>query len=113
MKISGTKPGATSKLGGSNKAKGSAKSGSKKEADKAESLIGAFGADELEVSDSGAAVDLIRNLVAESPDIRVGEVQRIVDQLKSGKFKINFAKVADGFLKEVILTEIARKAQRK
>lgn len=68
-------------------------------------------ADTVEVADHSQTLDLIRSLVSETPDVRVDEVDRIVRQLKGGKYKINFEKVAEGFIKEAVLTEMARKSR--
>ena len=67
--------------------------------------------DTVEVADHSQTLDLIRSLVSEAPDVRVDEVDRIVRQLKGGKYKINFEKVAEGFIKEAVLTEMARKSR--
>jgi anti-sigma28 factor (negative regulator of flagellin synthesis) len=52
-------------------------------------------------------------MVSETPDIRVEEVDRIVRELKSKKYKIDFEKVAEGFIKEAILNEISRRPRGK
>lgn len=71
-------------------------------------------ADRMEVSGSVETLDQIRQMVAETPDIRVGEIDRIVSELKSGQYKVDFNKVAEGFIKETLLNEVAkRKSQSK
>ncbi|MBN8554906.1 MAG: flagellar biosynthesis anti-sigma factor FlgM [Deltaproteobacteria bacterium] len=113
MKISGTKAGGVSGAKGS---KASAKSAPKKSADKVDAVLSSLGsqaADAVEVTDHAATIDLIKSLVADTPDIRTGEVERIASQLRSGKFKIDFAKVAESFIKEVISSEISKKAKQR
>jgi flagellar biosynthesis anti-sigma factor FlgM len=112
MKVGGIKGGAS----GASKAKGPAKSGTGSKVEKRAPVLGALGApvaDKVEVVDHAATIEMIKDLVADSPDVRVDEVERVIGQLKSGKYKIDFAKVAEGFIKEVILTEIARKPRKK
>lgn len=65
--------------------------------------------DEVEVTDHRETLDMIRDLVGDTPDIRVDVVERIMGELKRGKYKINFEKVAEGFIKDAILNEIAQK----
>lgn len=74
---------------------------------------GAGSSDKIEVSDHIETLDMIRGMVEDTPDIRAGEVDRIVGELKSGKFKINFEKVAEGFIKEAIMNEMAKKNAKK
>lgn len=69
--------------------------------------------DKIEVSDHLETLDVIRSLVADLPDMRMDEVDRIVSQLREGKYKINFEKVAEGFIKEAILNEMAKKSLGK
>ena len=66
--------------------------------------------DQIEVNDHTSTLAAIRDLVNDSPDIRTEEVDRIVEQLKQGKYKINFEKVADGFIKEAILNEMSKRS---
>lgn len=113
MKIDGFGPGG--RVGGpkkSDKAKGAkkssgksnvAKSGGKPSGDKIEA------ADEVQVSSHSETLDMIRDMVGETPDVRVEEVERIVNEMKSGKFKVNFEKVAEGFIREAIVNEMSKR----
>jgi flagellar biosynthesis anti-sigma factor FlgM len=74
------------------------------------SVQGAPLQDQIEVNDHESTLAAIRDLVNVSPDVRSEEVDRIVDQLKNGKYKINFEKVADGFIKEAILNEMSKRS---
>ena len=72
--------------------------------------IASMRSDELvDVSDHSQTLDLIREMVDATPDVRVDEVDRIVRELKGGKYRIDFEKVADGFIKEAILNEMAKR----
>ncbi len=68
--------------------------------------------DSADVGGHVETLSLIRDLVAANPDIRLDEVDRIARQLKSKKYKIDFERVAEGFIKEAILTEISRKPRK-
>lgn len=106
MRIDGVRGRAASRVDSSKKkdrAKGSARSSS---------VLQRMG-DEISISDHSSTMDLIRSMVSETPDIRVEEVDRIVKQLKSKKYKIDFEKVAEGFIKEAILNEISRRPRGK
>lgn len=112
MKVGGVKGG----VGGASKSKGASKSGAGAKVEARSPIVSALGtapADRVEVSDHASTIEVIKGLVAESPDVRVDEVERIISKLKGGKYKIDFAKVAEGFIKEVILSEIARKPRNK
>lgn len=63
----------------------------------------------VEVGDHEQTLELIQGLVGESPEIRVEEVERVMNELKGGRYKVNFEKVAEGFLKEAIVHEMAKK----
>lgn len=106
MKIDGVRRRSTTKVD-SSKRKDKAKSSSSKTP-----AIQTLG-DEISVTDHTATLDLIREMVTDSPDIRVEEVDRIVRELKSKKYKIDFEKVAEGFIKEAILNEISRRPRGK
>lgn len=99
------------KAGSSKKA---SKSGKKSSASKSS---GAKGEDSIKdmisVSGHEETLDLIRGMVNEQPDVRVEEVDRIVGELKGGKYKIDFEKVAEGFIKEAIVNEMTKKQRKK
>lgn len=112
MKVGGVKGG----LSGAGKSKGAAKSTPQAKVEKRAPVVSALGtapADMVEVADHATTLEVIKGLVANSPDVRVDEVERIVRQMKTGKYKIDFAKVAEGFIKEAIRTELARKPRSK
>lgn len=111
MKIDGIKRGiskpAASKSAG--RARGAAKASSSKG-----DGISKFGDnDSVEVSNHAATLDLIRELVDASPDVRVETVEGIVQQIRGGKYKINFEKVAEGFIKEAVMNEMVRRDMKK
>ncbi len=106
MKIDGVRGRSTSRVDSSKK-KDRAKASASKS-----SVLQRMG-DEIEVTDHSSTMELIRSMVSETPDIRVEEVDRIVKELKSKKYKIDFEKVAEGFIKEAILNEISRRPRGK
>jgi len=111
MKISGFK---SKSIAGAKRSRSSSKASEAKIESMGETSRGTPSAiDSVEVGDHLATIDLIKNLVAGTPDLRMDQVERIVHELKSGKYKINFEKVAEGFIKETIITEIARKPKNK
>lgn len=69
-------------------------------------------ADTVEISSHAQAVEAIRELVATAPDIRAEQVARITDLLKQGKYKIDYKKVAESFIKHVIMEELSRKKDK-
>lgn len=75
--------------------------------------LGAGAGDHVEVSDHAQTLDVIREMVSGSETVRTSEVERIVNDLKSGKFKINFEKVAEGFIREAILDEMSKRSRGK
>ena len=118
MRIDGFgKSSGSSKSGKADKSAKAKKSGSKgKLAKKAPSSSNEKleAGDRIEVSGGVETLDQIRQMVSETPDIRVGEIDRIVGELKSGQYKVDFNKVAEGFIKETLLNEVARrKSQNK
>jgi len=110
MKIDGLKPGLsrTSKTKGGSKAQKSARSKAKGTSQPQISRM-----DSVDVSNHEETLEVIKGLVAESPDIRMEEVDRIVSLLRNGKYKIDFERVAEGFIKEAILNEMAKKSGKK
>ncbi len=114
MKVSGTKSNGASKVGGSRPARTSGASVTNSpRVESASATISKHGADEVEVSDSAATIELIKDLVGSTPDIRLDQVERISKKLRDGSYKINYEKVAEAFIREVILTEISRKPRKK
>jgi len=111
MKIDGIKRGITKSTvtKGSAKSRGSAKAS----ATKGDGLAKFADNDSVEVSNHAATLDLIRELVDASPDVRVESVEKIVSQIRGGKYKINFEKVAEGFIKEAVMNEMVRRDLRK
>lgn len=108
MKVSGPKSGGATRTSGSKSAgKGSKKSDAK--VGSLAPLTSAMTADALEVSDHVSTLEAIKTIVNETPDIRVDEVERVAQKLKSG-YKIDFEKLAEAFIKEVIMNELARKS---
>lgn len=105
MKVSGSK--GSAKVAGSRPSRRSTKS-SQPSLKPVTRSVG----DSLEVSDHHATLEVIRELVSETPDIRVDEVERVIDQLKRGKYKFNFEKIAEGFIKEAILSEISKRPRK-
>ena len=106
MKVGGIKGGVTRA--------GSTRKSSSSRSSKSVGSVSSFGnKDQVEVSDHSQTLDLIRDLVEASPDVRVDEVDRVMNQLKKGKYKVNFEKVAEGFIKEAIANAMARRRQGK
>lgn len=110
MKIDGVGPRGVSSAKGSKKAGAAKKAGAKKPAGKAGKK---FSGDKIEVSDHIQTLEMIRGIVETSEDIRADEVDRIMSEMKNGQFKINFEKVAEGFIKEALLNEISSKGLKK
>jgi flagellar biosynthesis anti-sigma factor FlgM len=69
--------------------------------------------DRIELSEHSESLSVIRQMVADVPDIRMDEVERVMKKLKDGKYTIDYEKVADGFIKEALLSEVARKMMKK
>ena len=69
--------------------------------------------DSVEVTDHTTAIQVIKDLVDATPDLRANEVDRIRKMLSRGQYKIDYEKVADAFLREVILSELARKLKKR
>ena len=69
--------------------------------------------DRIELSDQNESLSVIRQMVADVPDIRMEEVERVMKKLKDGKYTIDYEKVADSFIKEALMTEVARKMMKK
>lgn len=108
MKIDGIKGGIRSADKSKKASKGAASAGSK-----SGSSISGFGETaEVEVSDHASTLNLIKELVDASPDVRVDQVERIVGEIKGKKYKMNFEKVAEGFIKEAIITEMAKRGRK-
>ncbi|MDB5038414.1 MAG: Flagellar biosynthesis anti-sigma factor FlgM [Bacteriovoracaceae bacterium] len=114
MKVSGTKSGGVLKAGGAKNAGRSSKTsqGKADQVDAVTSSLASLGPDAVEVSDHLQTIEIIRGLVQSSPDIRMSEVDRISKKLKDGTYKIDYEKVADAFIREVIMNEIARKPRK-
>jgi flagellar biosynthesis anti-sigma factor FlgM len=114
MKVSGTKSGGVSKAGGKTSAPaGRTPRKNQDKVDAAAPVLQHMGGDALEVSDHLTTVEIIRNLVQATPDVRTGDVERISNQLKNGSYKIDYEKVAEAFIREVIVNEIARRPRKK
>ncbi len=110
MKIDGLKP----KISKTEKAKPGKKAATSKSSSKATaSRVSSSFQDSVEVSDHHETLAMIRSMVAQSDDVRVDEVERIVTQLKNGKYRINFERVAEGFIKDAILNELSKKTRVK
>ncbi|PIR21638.1 MAG: flagellar biosynthesis anti-sigma factor FlgM [Deltaproteobacteria bacterium CG11_big_fil_rev_8_21_14_0_20_45_16] len=112
MKIDGLKPGKSSITKKSDKSKSasSKRPAAGSVADRATAAGANSGSgDEVSVGAYSEALEMIRGMVDQTPDVRMEEVDRIVNELKTGRFKIDFEKIAEGFLKEAIMTEMAKK----
>jgi flagellar biosynthesis anti-sigma factor FlgM len=70
-------------------------------------------ADSVEVSDHTTAIQVIKDLVNGTPDIRAHEVERVSKMLKNGQYKFDLEKVAEAFIRETIVSELARKSGKK
>lgn len=108
MKINGG-----GKVGGPDRSKGAARSAKGGSTSKAVTTPTTGAQDRIEVSDHVETLDVIRQMVSDTPDIRLEEVDRIVQQLKRGKYKVDFEKVAEGFIKEAILSEMTKKMVKR
>jgi flagellar biosynthesis anti-sigma factor FlgM len=106
VKIDGLKPGSVKSSAKSKKSASSSRS------TKSSGLKKMGLEDSVEVSDHGKALDMIRELVDASPDVRVDVIDAIVGQIKGGRYKINFEKVAEGFIKEAIMDEVIKRRGR-
>ncbi len=114
MRVGSKKSGGPTKSGGS---RAPAKS-SKKDSGALKSLGELASAltspsDSVEVTDHTTAIQVIKDLVDATPDLRSHEVDRIRKLLNKGHYKIDYEKVAEAFLKEVILSELARKLGKR
>jgi flagellar biosynthesis anti-sigma factor FlgM len=114
MKVSSTRSGGVSRTSGKSTGRTSQstrKSGEKVES--ADSVIGGMSGDAVEVSDNVTTIEIIRELVNATPDIRADQVERISKKFKEGKYKIDYEKVAEAFIKDVIANEIAKKPRKR
>lgn len=113
MKVSGTKSSGVSRSGSKGAARTSRPQG--KTGDKVESaggLVGGMSGDAVEVSDHITTIEIIREIVSSTPDIRADQVEKISKKLKNGSYKIDYEKVAEAFIKDVISNEIAKKSRK-
>jgi flagellar biosynthesis anti-sigma factor FlgM len=99
------------KTGGLGKVSRSGRRSSSSKAEIVESASGVSSSDTVEISSHAQAIEAIRELVAATPDIRSEQVARISDLLRQGKYKIDYQKVAESFIKHVIAEELARKKE--
>ena len=107
MKIHGNGGGKIQGLDRSKKAKSSSSSNSGVASSKPSE------SDRIELSDQNESLSVIRQMVADVPDIRMEEVERVMKKLKDGKYPVDYEKVADSFIKEALITEVARKMIKK
>lgn len=77
-----------------------------------DTTLSPMGADAVQLSDAQTTIETIRELVSREGDIRPSEVERISKKLKSGNYKIDYEKVAEGFIRDVIINEISRKNRK-
>ncbi len=110
MKVSGPKSGGGASRTGASK--GASAAPKKPNEAKVEATVGAFGQDAVEIGGDKATIDLIQNLVSREGDIRPDEVARVAKKLKNGQFKIDFEKVAEGFIRDVIMNHISKKNRK-
>jgi len=68
--------------------------------------------DEIRIAPEADSLMMIQRMVDQSPDIRVEEVDRIVGELKSGKYKVSFEQVAEAFIKEALVHELSKRGSR-
>jgi len=111
MKIDGGK--GNNRISGANAKKANAKGGSNS-ASKSSGLLGeSSGGDRIEVSAQTETLDIIRQMVSDVPDVRMEEVERVMKKLKDGKYQVDYEKVADGFIKEALLNEFAKRMGKR
>lgn len=66
--------------------------------------------DQVDLHTHQQALDFIKQLVDNTPDLRAEEVDRVLEKMKDPEgYRINLERVAEGFLKEAILNELSRK----
>ncbi len=108
MKIGGIKGGVKSTSSSSRAAKGRGAKGSS-----SLKSLGRSGSDRdaVEISSHADTLSLIEEIVDAQPDVRVDQVERIVDEMKRGRYKINFEKVAESFIKDAILNAVAKRSK--
>jgi len=107
MKIDGG--GGNNRITGANAKKTAAKAGSKSAGILSQPEAG----DKIEVSEQTESLDIIRKMVADVPDVRMDEVERVMKKLKDGKYQVDYEKVADGFIKEALMTELSKRLSKK
>jgi len=69
--------------------------------------------DTVELNSYQGTLNLVRELVDQSPDIRVEEVDRIVQKMKNDDYRVNLEKVAESFIREAILNELSKRKAGK
>ena len=114
MRVGSKKSGGPTKSGGSRASSKSSKKdqGTLKTLGELTSAVTST-SDAVEVRDHTTAIQVIKDIVESTPDLRAHEVDRIRKLLNAGQYKIDYEKVAEAFLKEVILSELARKLGKK
>lgn len=72
--------------------------------------VSAVEGDQVDLQTHQQTLDFIKQLVDNEPDMRLEEVDRVVEKMKDPEgYRINLEQVAEGFLKEAILNELSRK----
>ncbi len=69
--------------------------------------------DRVEIDAHSSALDVIRQMVSDVPDIRMDEVERVMKKLKDGKYPFDYEKVADGFIREALMSELSKRMSTK
>ncbi|TVQ76248.1 MAG: flagellar biosynthesis anti-sigma factor FlgM [Bradymonadales bacterium] len=71
-------------------------------------VSGRLEGDTVELNHHRDTLNLIRDLVRASPDMREDEIDRVVRKIKeSNGYQVNLDQVAEGFIREAILNELS------
>src|SRR3712207_5620608 len=101
MKIGGIRSGSAGKAKGASSAKKASGKGSASSASSSLKVHGVDSAnapDAVELHDHVQAIELIKSLVNDMPEIRMDQVESISNQLREGNYKIDHERIANGFI---------------
>ena len=61
------------------------------------------GQDQIQLSSRAREMQSVRDAIANSPDVRQSVVDKLRDEIGSGRYRIDGTRVADGMLQEEVL----------
>lgn len=82
------------------------KVGKKVEQTDSKPAVAVEGKDQVEISQTGAEITKAKEVIRETPDVRVEKVREVKKEVDDGTYKVDGRKVAAKIIKENILDEI-------